>query len=273
MANRCVWSAVLLVAMGLTGCVIESQPAEEDPTDDEEDGEPTPLDPPACALNTAEHCGACGYACNPGMACVEGACERAVFATSEVFDGNLGGLEGAHAKCQRLATAAGLAHEFKAWISDHDTGPLDTFTRSPAAYRMIGDSAPKIADSFEDLVTTKIGETFPGLETRIDRDEAGRIFTATPYAWTGTSSSGIPSEIWYTYPEPVGVETCFEWTTAELVDPWTNPCWGMGTCPMGMTGTTQLVAASGEPLPGELWTFGGKRFCNETYRLYCFEQE
>ena len=42
----------------------------------------------------------------------------AVFTTKAVFDGNLGGLLGADAKCTVAAKAAGRAGKFRAWLSD-----------------------------------------------------------------------------------------------------------------------------------------------------------
>jgi hypothetical protein len=39
-----------------------------------------------------------------------------VFLTSGTYSGNLGGISGAHAICQRHADAAGLPGKYKAWI-------------------------------------------------------------------------------------------------------------------------------------------------------------
>ncbi len=271
MGNHLAW--LVLATLGLAGCVSAPEPeSAPEPPADPEDGDPPQIDPDACVVpNTAKHCGACGYACNPGMACVSGACERAVFATSEVFDGNLGGLDGAHAKCQRLAEAAGLAHEFKAWLSDHDTGPLDTFTRSSAPYRLVGEGAPKIAESFEELVTTRIGERFAGIEQAIDRDETGDPITTFRHAWTGTISSGMPTEMWWGE-LPVGIETCTEWTTAADVTSTADPCWSNGTCIYGTAGYMDLVRDTGEVVP-QAWTWGAGWQCSATWRLYCFEQQ
>eukprot|EP01083_Nonionella_stella_P101503 287797_1 len=42
--------------------------------------------------------------------------ERIVFVTSETYSGGtIGGIAGAHSKCQALANAAGLSGTFKAW--------------------------------------------------------------------------------------------------------------------------------------------------------------
>ena len=46
-----------------------------------------------------------------------------VFVTSTVHDGNLGGLVGADAICNSLASAAGLAGTYKAWLSDGSGWP------------------------------------------------------------------------------------------------------------------------------------------------------
>ena len=43
--------------------------------------------------------------------------ERIVFVTSEIYLGNLGGIAGAHSKCQALANAAGISGTFRPWLS------------------------------------------------------------------------------------------------------------------------------------------------------------
>src|SRR5207248_2675590 len=70
----------------------------------------------------AQNCGTCGHACKANETCTGSACvvmvNKRVFVTSVMYDGNLGGLAGADAKCQARATAASLSGTYKAWLSD-----------------------------------------------------------------------------------------------------------------------------------------------------------
>ena len=62
--------------------------------------------------------------------------EKTVLSTSR-FNGNLGGVAGADAKCQGAAQAAGLSGTYLAWIADGDptSAPSFRFTRNPGIYR------------------------------------------------------------------------------------------------------------------------------------------
>src|SRR3989344_7858176 len=48
-------------------------------------------------------------------------CTKYVFLTSTIYDGNLGGISGADAKCQARANTFNLGGTWKAWISDSNT--------------------------------------------------------------------------------------------------------------------------------------------------------
>lgn len=59
---------------------------------------------------------------------------RIVFVTSQVYNGNLGGLTGADAKCQAQAAAAKLPGTYKAWLSDSNGSPSTRMTKVAAPY-------------------------------------------------------------------------------------------------------------------------------------------
>jgi hypothetical protein len=59
---------------------------------------------------------------------------RVVFVSSALYDGNLGGLSGADSKCQGLASAAGLAGTYKAWLSDSTTAAASRLTHATTPY-------------------------------------------------------------------------------------------------------------------------------------------
>ena len=88
-----------------------------------------------------------------------------VFVTSTSYDGNLGGLAGADAKCQDQADAAGLTGTFKAWLSDAKGSPSTRFTRSAGAPYVLVDGTV-IADNYAGL-------TSGSLEHPINQTETG----------------------------------------------------------------------------------------------------
>jgi hypothetical protein len=131
---------------------------------------------------------------------------KTVFVTSETFTGNLGGLQGADAKCQAAAFSAGLPGLFLAWLSTSpgpivgqpESGPLHRFTRHAVPY--VRTDGIKVADHFGDLVDGT-------LDQPIDVTEFGtQLLFAGDLAWSSTIANGAP----------VGTDgrgTCENWTT------------------------------------------------------------
>jgi hypothetical protein len=85
--------------------------------------------------------------CNTDQSCKGGVCgsfPKLIFVTSQVYDGNLGGLEGADMKCQSLAKAARLTGTFRAYLGavnqplrdrmNTEGGPYLLFDKSVVAY-------------------------------------------------------------------------------------------------------------------------------------------
>jgi hypothetical protein len=160
---------------------------------------------------------------------------RYIFATSGLFDGNLGGLDGADQKCQDAAFAAGLDGQYLAWLSkvggpiigEPASGPLHRFVRHHVPY--VRPDGIQVADHFGDLVDGT-------LDNPISADEfGGTIFEGT--AWSSTSANGTP----------VGggnplQSTCGNWTTNAFLTTatfiatigavdftWSSPGAGIGT--------------------------------------------
>lgn len=77
--------------------------------------------------------------CEVGTICFENKCvkPKTVFVTSSLYDGNLGGLTGADAKCQERAKAADLEGDFKAWLSDSTTSAASRLTHSSVPYILV----------------------------------------------------------------------------------------------------------------------------------------
>ena len=125
------------------------------------------------------------------VSALEASQSKTVFASSERYDGNLGGLAGADAKCQALADAAEvynprLIGTFKAWLSDSTAGPATRFTHSPFPYVLV--NGTQVADNWADL-------TDGSLDSPINVTEQGdTVPTGYPArVWTGTGTNGTAS--------------------------------------------------------------------------------
>lgn len=164
---------------------------------------------------------------------------RRVFLSSRAYAGNLGGVWEADAICQGLADAVPTlaGGTFRAWLSSYDGSPYSRFARdAPQGFaRMDG---TKVADSWSDL-------TDGYLLAPISLTEAGQT-TSALLVWTATDTSGQMS---------ASEGSCYSWT---------------GTGTWGAVGYANSQDS--------MWTFGiassnyAKLACNETARLYCFEQ-
>jgi WD40 repeat protein len=176
---------------------------------------------------------------NGGGNCAGGASrpERAVFATIARFDGNLGGLAGADAKCQAEADDPGSivpAGTYLAWLSDGTDSPETRFTKSAHPY--ILPDGTKLAEDFIDLTSGSILRA-------PDIDPAGKPLGLIRY-WTGTNPDGTTTKFFL---------TCDGWTA----DPVTNF--------IGMAGSLRngpSLWSSSDPASA----------CSEPHRLICFQQ-
>ena len=167
--------------------------------------------------------------------------EKKVFLSSVAYDGNLGGVAGADAKCATLATNASLAGTYKAWISV-TTGtddPATTFTHSTVPYKLVNGTT--IANNWAGLTSGTISAA-------ISLDENG----ATPAAtnrWTNTTTSGTAS-------------SSGSGNSTNCVG-WTNNASGGKNGRYGSSGATNST-----------WTDNGatNTGCNGLLRLICVQQ-
>ena len=104
-----------------------------------------------------------------------------VFVTQRRYQGNLGGLIGADAICQRRAAAAGLSGIWTAWLSDEST---DAIERIPDGQYQLIDGTP-VADDKTDL-------TSGALKAPINLTELGN--TRTGFVWTATDPDGTGTD-------------------------------------------------------------------------------
>jgi cysteine-rich repeat protein len=167
-----------------------------------------------------------------------------VFVTSQGWDGNLGGLSGADAKCQNAADNAnggvGLGGTWKAWMSDSNPGGAaeDRIVHNPGPYTLI-DETTLIADDWNDLTDEIISNPI-----EIDENGNGPIVDSV---WTGTIFNGkaASDSAYYGY-------KCQGWSTNDGGS-------------LGAKGNSAINTG------GWSINFGGGA-CDIPRRLYCFEQ-
>ena len=161
---------------------------------------------------------------------------KIVFVTSGEFNGNLGGLAGADAKCQAAADASALTPgTYTAWLSSTSSNARDRVTQSAAPY--VRTDGALIADDFADLTNCGNPEC---LQQVIGLDENAVPLPRT--IWTGTTPSGHASG-----------GNCSNWTTS-------------GGQPL-ITGDVGINFF----LLGPEWTLTGGDSCHLFSHLYCFQ--
>jgi hypothetical protein len=166
-------------------------------------------------------------------------CKKIVFATSQVYDGQLGGLVGADAVCQGHAVAASLPGTFMAWLSSTTVDARDRLNHLGKPYVLVDNTV--VANDWSDLVdgTLQHGIHMTELGTTPPFGSAG---STSPSAWTSTHPDGA-------YVAPPVQSTCNEWTS---------------TTAAGIFGRTYYT--------DDTWTFFSGTQCYKTASLYCFEQ-
>lgn len=168
------------------------------------------------------------------------ASSKKVFVTSTTYNGNLGGLSGADAKCQDRANAANLGGTWKAWIS---TGLVNALTRavglSYTGKFTLVDGTVVATDRFE--------LTSGYLQHAIDKDELGNVRGGDyAYVWTNTNYGGGIRDINQN-------SHCGEWTRSTYLNP------------SGYIGIAGKIDRQ--------WTDSGNQWsCEQQAALYCFEQ-
>lgn len=112
--------------------------------------------------------------------------QKTIFITSTSYNGNLGGVAGADAKCATQATAQSLTGTYKAWIAI-TTGtddPATTFVHSAVPYKMVDGTT--IANKWAGL-------TSASLTSAITLDETGAASGGAATRWTNVASNGTAS--------------------------------------------------------------------------------
>lgn len=187
----------------------------------------------ACDPATSTATVTCGTGAPVTMACLVTSATR-LFVTSAQYDGNLGGLAGADAKCQGLATTAGLGGDWRAWLSTSGIAAIDRVPHSGLPFTTLDYKV--VALNAADLVDGT-------LKNPIAVDESGALRADAP-VWTATTANGT-----------FAAESCR--------DANGGPEWN----------STSGRAMVGDPSRTDgRWTASTLAICTSAARLYCFQQ-
>ena len=164
---------------------------------------------------------------------------KRVFVSSTLVTGDLGGVTGADAKCQKLATDATLGGTWRAWVSTPASTTDARFAKATTPYIRL--DGMKVAESYADMITKGT------LLAPISVDEKKNVVPAgangRALVWTNTGVAGGSQE---------NNKNCAGWSVAD--------------------NTTGVVGNALEDGAG--WTSLSGTFpaCVTPLRLYCFEQ-
>jgi hypothetical protein len=166
---------------------------------------------------------------------------KLVFLTANTYNGDLGGVAGADAKCQAEATGNGLSGTYKAWIADGDTNnsPNNRFNQASVPYRMLT-NGDIVSPAFSTLASNWAGVTDGSIDVLFNYHLDGT--TSNTHAWTNVSEYGNRYK-----PDP----HCSSWTTSSS----------------GIVGRR-----GGNYTANYNWTDNTDYACNNLISLYCFEQ-
>ena len=167
-----------------------------------------------------------------------------IFVSSERYTGDLGGLDGANAKCQSLASDAGLtsSENFKAVLFSKSKGVPDLKDCSGGYYVVDknGDLGKKVAENTKELLN-------PGreLHNNIEYFETGKEYeSGTSSVWTGADKEDDEYE--------KDKRDCSGWTSSSSSN-------------KGRRGKLN------DDDEDWLWLDSGTSGCNKKHRIYCAE--
>lgn len=163
-------------------------------------------------------------------------CVKLIFASSQVFDGNLGGSNGADQKCQQLATASGLPGQYKSYTND-GMRSSPAYSSSPnVPFVVIGGdypAGPTLIANAEEFPSSSISLVNPIGETELQTHIDGSL------VWTGLDGGN-----------PTGYD-CQGWTSNLHSD-------------AGTVGNSRSVDST--------WSNYRTLTCDTQLRLYCWQQ-
>lgn len=168
-------------------------------------------------------------------------CTKAVFVTSQFFDGNLGGVSGADLKCQQAANNGGLPGKFKSWIDDDGTFPdIPTRFRQSTQNYVTPIANNTIASNWSNLVSGTLSSSLN--QTEFGVTAPSNISTDI---WTGALSDGTNNTV------GANGDHCSNWTSNSS----------------GLTGSFGDFTTTGSG-----WSYTSTGSCDTPRRLYCIQQ-
>jgi hypothetical protein len=138
--------------------------------------------------------GVCRLRCGAGGVC-------RVFVTSNLHQGNFGGLLAADNICNSQAQAAGLPGMYMAWLSDSSGSPDSRFMKSTGPYLL--PNGDKVADDYADLTS---GALHNPINVTASNEAPDPNRTGV---WTNTSADGTQND---------ANNDCEDWTSDDNVD-------------------------------------------------------
>jgi len=162
----------------------------------------------------------------------DGPSYRVVFVTENTYLPNFGGHVAADAICQHEAMVAGLPGTFMAWVSDSTSSPSARFVHSSVPYQMANGLA--VANNWLELTSASIERTISV--------SAFGTTVAPGDVWTASNYNGTYYNGW---------NDCSDWTY-------------MGQSDVGTVGSSNYSDS--------YWSLYSDIQCNNSARLYCFEQ-
>lgn len=156
-----------------------------------------------------------------------------VFITAASYNGNLGGLSGADAKCQARANTVNLGGTWKAWLSDDITTAASRLEHNTAGYKDLNGNY--IAADWSSLTSGR-------LKNPININEYKRIQNSWGI-WTNTYYDGTLMK----HPST----SCNNWSSS-------------ASGVYGVLGNATRTDS--------YWTVNSSAYCSSTYPLYCLEQ-
>lgn len=180
-----------------------------------------------------------------------GISQKTAFVTSQTFDGDLGGIDGAITKCNEAARSAGLIGFYRPWLATANESPVSTMYKASVPY--VRTDGAVVADDWADLTDSV-------LTNPIDHDEFGTDLSGTNLVLSQVASNVRPDG---TALFSANEATCFQWTSnTNVLDVSRGPIGLFVSTEPGFWTASQTVDPPGYDAPQ----------CSGGKRLYCFQQ-
>lgn len=158
---------------------------------------------------------------------------KRVFVTSTTYNGNLGGLSGADAKCQTRANTTNLGGTWKAWLSSVTISASSRLQHNSGQYVLLNGTI--IANDWNELTTLTSGI----IKSPINLNELNSQILSSD-VWTNTHNDGYQGQY----------NDCNNW----------------------LDNSSSAYGGTGRSDQTFSWTAYAARNCSTIARLYCFEQ-